>query len=99
MNCQKNKLLKHVEVKAIDAFHANKEEVFPMEVAQKIALGNSPIKVLREYRKISQIDLAKKTEISRQYLCQIENKTRLGNVKILKKIASILNVDMDLLVE
>lgn len=92
-------LEEHEDVKAVDEFRANGGEAFPHEIAEKIAKGKSPVRVLREYRDISQIELAKRIGISRQYLNQIEGKTRNGNVKVLKKISEELNVPLDLLVK
>lgn len=86
------------DLKAVRDFRENGEETFPLELVQKIANGINPIKVFREYRKISQIDLAKKAGISRQYLSQIESNKRQGNVKLLKKISKLLKVDIDLLI-
>jgi len=85
--------------KSIDEFRTNNSEAFPHVVAKEIAEGKNPIKVLREYRQISQVALAKKVNISRQYLNQIENRTRRGNVKVLKQIALALNIQLDLIVE
>jgi DNA-binding XRE family transcriptional regulator len=86
------------DIKLIDEFHANPQETFSLEIAQKISNGENPIKVFRELRGISQANLAKKAGISRQYLNQIENKTRIGSAKTLKKMASLLNIDLNLLI-
>lgn len=88
-----------IDIKAIDAFHASNQETFPLEIVQKIAEGVNPIKAFRELRKISQTDFAKQAGISRQYLNQMENHTRKGSVKILKKIANLLDIDLDLLID
>lgn len=87
------------DIKTIDEFRADGRKVFPHEIAEKIAKGESPVRVLREYRKISQVELAKRINVSRQYLNQIENKARNGNIKILKKISAELDVPIDLLIE
>lgn len=86
------------DIKAIEAFHATNQETFSMETAQQITNGASPIQVFRELRNMSQSTLAKKVGISRQYLNQIENKTRAGSAKVLKNLASVLEVDVDLLI-
>jgi len=87
------------DLKAIDEFHANNEETFPAELVEKLAQGESPIKVFREWRNFSQATLAKEVNVSRQYLNQIERKVRVGNVKTLKKIAEKLKVTIDLLIQ
>jgi hypothetical protein len=42
-----------IDIKVVEDFHAGQEEVFPMEVVQKIAAGTSSVKVFRELRGIS----------------------------------------------
>ena len=70
-------------------------ERFPLDLVETIASGIHPIKAFREYRKLSQVALAKQAAISRQYLSQIENHERTGTTKVLKAIAQVLNVDLD----
>ena len=85
------------DIKAVKDFHSNNQKTIPFELLQSIANGKNAIRVFREFRKISQIKLAEQAGISRQYLCQIENGTRKGSHKVLKRIADILDVDIDLL--
>jgi DNA-binding XRE family transcriptional regulator len=87
-----------LDIKAIDEFHANHQEMFSMEIAQKIGNGENQIKIFRELRGMSQASFAKKVGISRQYLNQIENKTRTGSAKTLKKMADLLGINVDLLI-
>jgi DNA-binding XRE family transcriptional regulator len=88
-----------IDIKAIDEFHSGNGETFSLELVQKLANGENPIKLFRELRKISQTDFAKKAGISRQYLNQLENGTRKGSAKILKKIANLLDIEIDLLID
>lgn len=74
-----------------DAFH----ERFPLELIERIATGENAIKVFREYRNLSQVELAKKAKVSRQYIFQLEAGERTGITKILKTIAKILAVDLE----
>jgi DNA-binding XRE family transcriptional regulator len=82
------------DVEAVKEAELDKSERFPLTVVEDIASGN-PIKVLRKYRKISQAELANRINVSRQYISQIESGERTGTAKILKKIALILNVNLD----
>jgi len=86
------------DIKEIEEFHSSKQHTIPFELLRAIAAGTSPVRAFREFRSLSQAKLAKETGITRQYLCQIENKQRKGTGKVLKKIATILNVDLDLLI-
>ena len=75
--------------KAID------EETFPGEVINRLILNEeNPIKVYREYRGLTQKQLADKTGIQRAYLAGIETGRKSGSVKTLKAIAEALDVDL-----
>ncbi|MBT4963586.1 MAG: helix-turn-helix domain-containing protein [Francisellaceae bacterium] len=83
------------DIQAVEEFFENSEETFPIEVAEQIADGVSPIKVFRQYRKLSQVKLADQVNVSKQYISQLESKDRDGSTRVLKKIAKILNVSLD----
>lgn len=70
----------------------------PQEVLEMLALGNdSPIKVLRKYRGMTQGDLANDAGISRPYLTEIETGKKDGSIRALKAIAGALNVSLEVL--
>ncbi|MXY91994.1 MAG: helix-turn-helix transcriptional regulator [Caldilineaceae bacterium SB0670_bin_27] len=69
-----------------------------MEVVDRLLTGTSPIKVYREYRGLSQKELAAATDISPIYLSQIETGRRFGSAKTLASIAQALDVSLDDLV-
>lgn len=73
----------------------DRSERFPLELVEKIAAGENSIKAFREYRGLSQTQLAEQVGISRQYMSQLESGDRTGGVKLLKKIATCLKVDLD----
>jgi DNA-binding XRE family transcriptional regulator len=73
----------------------NPSETFPLSVVSSLSKGGHPIKVYREYREISQTALAKKVNVSKQYISQIETGKRKGSAKVLKSIAKELKVDTD----
>jgi DNA-binding XRE family transcriptional regulator len=72
--------------------------LLPEPFAARIAAGESPIRVCREYRGLSQAALAQAAEISVPYLSQLEHQIRSGSKKVLKKIAESLNLAVDFLV-
>ena len=57
--------------------------------------GDSPLKVFREYRGLTQAALAELAGISRLYLSQIETGRRGGSVKTLRALAKALDVELD----
>lgn len=78
---------------------AGKEEIFPADVAERLALGDeNPVQVLRKYRGLTGAALAEKAGISRPYLTQIENGQRHGSAAAMKRIAVALGVDVGVLV-
>jgi transcriptional regulator with XRE-family HTH domain len=60
---------------------------------QRIADGENPIRAWREYRSMSLTTLAKKIEISKGFLSQIENGKRSASVELHYKIAHALGIE------
>jgi DNA-binding XRE family transcriptional regulator len=77
------------------AVERGEEELIPSEVVYAIADGESPIKVWREYRNLTQQQLAEAVGISTPYLSQIETNKRTGTTEVLTMIAKVLKVSPD----
>ena len=88
-------LEKFQDIQEIQEYLDNPEETFPMDVVLALSEGKNPIKVYREYRKLSQSSLAQQVNVSKQYISQLENRNRTGTTKVLKAIAKALNVDLE----
>ena len=78
-----------------DLAKAEPGEYFPAAVTERLVAGNSPIKVYREYRGMTQADLARNVNISAMYLSQIETGNRGGSTKVISAIAKALGVNID----
>ena len=78
-----------------DRAKAEPGEYFPAAVTKRLVAGDNPIKVYREYRGITQADLARRVTISTMYLSQIETGNRGGSTKVISALAKALNVDVD----
>jgi DNA-binding XRE family transcriptional regulator len=74
------------------------EPLIPMAVVNRIANGENPIRVIRNWKDITQLHLAHKTGIGQGYLSDIENGRRKGTTAAMKEIARVLEVPLDLLV-
>ena len=74
------------------------DELIPAEIVNAILDGANPIKVWREYRGISQQELAHQVEISVPYLSQLETNKRKGSLEVLSAIATALNILLDTMV-
>ncbi len=74
------------------------EELIPSEVIYALLEGENPIKVWREYRGLSQQDIAEKAGISVPYLSQLETNKRKGSLGVLSAIAKVLKVSLESIV-
>ena len=87
------------DIRDFDATNAaidrREEELIPAEVVNAILDGENPIKVWREYRELTQQQLADTAGISKPYLSQIETGKRTGTTEILSAIAKALDVSLD----
>jgi DNA-binding XRE family transcriptional regulator len=87
------------DVAAYDRAIAINEEGIPYEVVKSLVEGENPLKVWRTYRGLTQMQLAEKTGLSQSQIAMIESGEREGTVKVLRRIAKALNVDIDDLVD
>lgn len=68
----------------------------PDDVLAKIAIGGqSPIRIIRKHRGMTQDDLANAAGLSRPYLTEIETGRKEGSIRSLKSIAKALNVPLE----
>lgn len=81
--------------RAFDAYKATRPETFPDDVADRLLNGEHPMKVFREYRGMTQAQLADAAGLKQAYVSQIEAGSRGGSVDVLKRIADALRVDLD----
>ena len=78
--------------------------LLPKDVVDRLANGENPVRVLREWREhaslggMTQMYLSFKTGLSQGYISDIETGRRTGTAAALKQIANALDVPLDLLV-
>jgi len=96
------KLLKYKEdledIRALKDYETSGEEGFPSDVVERLVNGENPIKVYREYRGLTQLKLSERVGVQQSYITQLESGKKSGTVKVLKKIAAGLNLELDDLV-
>ncbi|MFW5815332.1 MAG: helix-turn-helix domain-containing protein [Wenzhouxiangella sp.] len=79
---------------------AGEDQIVPVEIARKLLEGEHPVSVWRRYRGMTQQALAAASGIGTSHLSQIESGYKTGSVHCLRRLAAVLEVDMeDLLVE
>jgi DNA-binding XRE family transcriptional regulator len=82
-----------------EACGAGREFLIPSETLRRELDGESPVRLWREHRGLTQQELAKRIGTSKPYLSQIENGKRKGTVETLKAIARALDVPLDVLTD
>lgn len=71
--------------------------LLPKDVVDRLANGENPVRVLREWRGETQMYLAFETNLSQGHISDIENGRRTGTPTALRQIADALKVPLDLL--
>ena len=72
--------------------------LIPKKIVDRIANGENPLRVLREWLDMTQLELSFKTDIGQGYISDLESGRRKGTTAALKRIAGTINVPLDLLV-
>lgn len=92
-----------VDARTIAEFHeaytTGREFLVPDGIMQRELAGESPVKLWREHRGLTQQELATRAGISKPYLSQIETGKRQGTVETLSAIARSLDVPLDVLTD
>ena len=78
-----------------DRATTSNDESFPIEVVDQLLAGQNPISVYRNYRGLTQNELAAAAGINTVYLSQIETGKRTGSAKTLAALAKALQVAVD----
>ena len=87
------------DIEAYDRAMATKTDGFPHDIVKRIITGSeNPVLVYREWRGITQAELARQAGLHRAQVHDIESGKRRGSVDTLKKIAQALGVSLDLIV-
>jgi transcriptional regulator with XRE-family HTH domain len=71
--------------------------LIPLDVANRLASGENPVRVLRRWRDMPQVELAAAVGIGQGYLSDVESGKRKGPVELHAKFARALDVPVDLL--
>jgi DNA-binding XRE family transcriptional regulator len=86
-----------VDTRAVRRFVETSAETFPDSVAAALIAGVSPVKTFREYRGLSQAELAKSAATSAVYISQLERGVRRTGRTLRAKLARALRIDPALL--
>lgn len=95
------------DLRAVDAHRAYEARVgwevakagyYTAEEAMALLDGESPVKVWRKKRGMTQRTLAAAAEVSPSYLAEIETRRKPGSVDAIRRLAKALDVPMERLV-
>ena len=73
--------------------------LFPHEVVKANARGDCLIKAWREYLGFTQLEIAEKTGMKQSAIARIESSQTLPRKSTLKKIAEVMEIDIEQLIE
>jgi DNA-binding XRE family transcriptional regulator len=86
-------------ITALDQALATPQEFLPEDIAVRLIEGESPVKVFREFRGLTQDALACKIAMTKTTISEIETGRKEGSVKTLSKIAVALDVTINDLID
>lgn len=87
-----------IGVMAKNSIANSNEGLIPASVVNALADGENPIKVWRGYRGLTQQQVAEEIGISVPSVSQLETAKRKASIDVMRKLASLLKVDIDDLV-
>ena len=81
---------------AVEARIASGEEVLiPASMVDRFIDGEAPLRIWREYRNLTQADLARASGVNRVQIVEIEAGRSTGSVHTLRKLADALGIAVD----
>lgn len=81
------------------ALEAGAEELIPADYVSRLLNGESPLRVYRDLRGLTQATLAEKAGVNRVTVAEIETGRKQGSVASLRALAHALDVTLDDLAE
>lgn len=86
------------DLRAVAAYHAAPQDGMPAAFVARLIDGEAPLRVVRDWRGLSQSALARASGVNRVQIADIEAGRATGSVETLKKLAGALDVTLDELV-
>lgn len=74
---------------------SGKEEMIPASVVDRLLDGEPPLRVWREFRNLTQSDLARISGVARTQIVDLDAGRKEGSVFTLRKLAAALRVSVD----
>ena len=74
---------------------SGEEALIPADVVDRLIDGEPPLRVWRELRSLTQVDLSRESGVNRVQIVEIEAGRSTGSVHTLRKLADALGVAVD----
>lgn len=84
--------------RALAQLAVGEEELLPADMVKRLLAGESPLRVWRGFRGLTQVALAVASGVNRVQIADIEAGRKSGSIETLKKLAAALGVTLDELV-
>lgn len=84
--------------RAIAQLAAGEDELIPAAFANRLLGGESPLRVYRDLRGLTQTALAERADVNRVTVAELETGRKQGSLATLRALADALNVTLDDLV-
>lgn len=81
--------------RAKSALAVGEEELLPAEAVTRLLDGDSPLRVWRDHRGLTQAALAERAAVNRVTVAEIETGRKGGSVATLKRLAEALGVGLE----
>ncbi|GAB5430211.1 MAG: hypothetical protein Devi2KO_36700 [Devosia indica] len=81
--------------RAVSRLASGQEELVPAQYANRLIDGESPLRVYREFRGLTQVALSEASGVNRVQIADIEAGRKSGSIETIKKLASALGVSVD----
>lgn len=83
------------DILAFDKAMADGGEPVPAEFVKRMIDGESPVRVYRDLRGLTQVALSERSGVNRVQIADIEAGRRAGSIETIKKLADALSVSVD----
>jgi DNA-binding XRE family transcriptional regulator len=77
---------------------SGEDEAIPIELVRRMVESESPLRVFRDFRGLSQTELSERSGVNRVQIADIEAGRKVGSVDTVKRLAKALGVQIDDLV-
>ncbi len=79
--------------RAVRELEEGRDEVVPAEIVNRLLAGETPIRVWREHRGLTQAELAARSGLSQSYIAMLERGARRGTTDKLHRLAQSPELD------